>query len=56
MDGTMLIFAALLGFTTGVLFGASLVDAGWTADIVGRGLGLYCPTTGEFAFVGECVK
>ena len=46
------------------------ISFGWFAEIIGqsasqtysyqelvdRGLGIYCPTTGDFAFIGECDK
>ena len=37
----------------GVLFG-NIVNSGWKTDSVDRGLAIYCPTDGEWAWVGEC--
>ncbi len=30
------------------------VDSRWEAVIIERGYGMYCPTDGDFAFIGEC--
>ena len=39
-------------------FGAGMAVNGWRyqASVIERGMGLYCPDTGAFAFVGECGK
>lgn len=47
----------LVGLAVGVFFGAvnSHNDVGeMRAEIIERGYGLYCPATGNFAFIGEC--
>lgn len=56
MDGTLLIFTALVGLTIGATFGVGMTESAWRYDVIERGMGLYCPTTGEFAFMGECEK
>jgi hypothetical protein len=56
MDETLLIFAALVGLTLGVVAGGAASTALWQKDVIERGLGLYCPLDGEFAFTGECGK
>lgn len=49
--------ASILGVVIGVvvtLVSAEVRYQRWEAKVIERGYGLYCPTDGEFAFVGEC--
>jgi hypothetical protein len=58
-DFRELIFFAILG---GVLsfalsgFGEYLERKHWEAETVSRGLAIYCPTSGDWAWKGECDK
>ena len=54
----MVVGAILTGFVIGALFGTlfvgTLSNNKWEANTIERGLALYCPKTGDFAFTGEC--
>jgi hypothetical protein len=44
----------LIGFGLGGLFAISQMNLEWRAETVARGLALYCPESGQWAWVGEC--
>jgi hypothetical protein len=49
----------IVGMIFGILFGilfAALNPDETHQTIIEKGYGLYCPDTGEFAFIGECSK
>ena len=54
MDTLMLVVMAM-SITFGLVFAISdrATDSGWEKQIIQRDFGLYCPDTGDFAFVGE---
>tara|TARA_R110000824_G_scaffold234328_1_gene422864 strand:+ start:63 stop:236 length:174 start_codon:yes stop_codon:yes gene_type:complete len=46
----------LVGFGAGILIGMMIIIVGSEnhKTIIQNGYGLYCPNTGDFAFIGEC--
>jgi hypothetical protein len=44
----------VLGLIVGAVAFGFTVESGWRTDTVNRGLAIYCPTDGEWAWVGEC--
>ena len=56
----ILIEAVIAGGALGVVFAlGGLAGVQWEKDrmhreLIARGLAIYCPHNGEFAFVGEC--
>jgi hypothetical protein len=48
------IFGVVLGLIVGATFLGLTTSTGWKTDIVDRGLAIYCPTDGQWAWVGEC--
>ena len=49
----------LVGILVGVLVTTAtwgISDTVWKLDAVHRGLAIYCPTDGHWAWVGECGK
>lgn len=46
----------VFGVVFGFALGATVTSWGWEEDIVGRGLALYCPQDGDWAWNGECDK
>jgi hypothetical protein len=46
----------MLGMACGILIGMVIMTTGGKSHgtIIGKGYGLYCPDTGDFAFTGEC--
>ena len=57
-DFMAIMLLVTLSFGIGLGFGSLLGDAVKTAavekELLERGLALYCPKDGNFAFVGEC--
>ena len=51
----------LTGFFIGFFALFSLIvviatpNSAWQGKVIDRGYGLYCPSDGNFAFVGECL-
>jgi hypothetical protein len=45
---------AVLGLIVGAVAFGFTVESGWRTDIADRGLAIYCPTDGQWAWVGEC--
>lgn len=48
---------AWIGFWFGVMVAVlawGVTNTGWKHDTVQRGLATYCPTDGQWAWVGEC--
>ena len=43
-----------LGLFTGALVIGNAVNEGWRTDTVNRGLAIYCPIDGNWAWKGEC--
>jgi hypothetical protein len=48
------IFGAVAGLIVGCALFGSMINSGWKTDIVNRGLAIYCPTDGQWAWVGGC--
>jgi hypothetical protein len=48
------IIGLFLGILTGLGAGMDVEKAGWQKLMVERGLGLYCPKDGAWAWNGEC--
>jgi hypothetical protein len=50
----------LIGLVLGLVVGITVIgivsNAVWRSDLVTRGLAIYCPLDGNFAFIGECDK
>ena len=43
-----------LSFIPMYLLGAAEIQWAWQADTVDRGLAIYCPDDGQWAWIGEC--
>lgn len=48
------LIAAFFAFVVGALIGGALIGTKWRASTIERGLAIYCPTTGQWAWKGEC--
>jgi hypothetical protein len=48
------LWGVTVGLIMGALFFGSMVNVGWRTDTVNRGLAIYCPTNGQWAWVGDC--
>jgi hypothetical protein len=46
----------LLAFLVGVLMASVVSSSVWRNNLLQRGVAIYCPLDGRFAFVGECAK
>lgn len=46
----------LIGAFFGAMAGVALSASNWRSDTVERGLALYCPDNGHWAWKGECEK
>jgi hypothetical protein len=44
----------LMGFIAGVMLATIFLNSTWESDLIDRGLAIYCPLDGQFAFVGGC--
>ena len=42
------------GIVIGGIIGFVATTAAWRAETVERGLAIYCPADGEWAWIGEC--
>jgi hypothetical protein len=49
-----IVLSLVLGATLGVLVASAMKDEDWQHDAIKRGYGQYCPTTGDWAWKGEC--
>ncbi len=47
---------AMLVLVLGIILGDYTSTTRWQSDLINRGMALYCPDTGEWAFKGECEK
>ena len=45
-----------MGFVFGALISGGMVSSGWHTATVNRGLAIYCPWDGDWAWVGECAE
>jgi hypothetical protein len=43
-----------IGAVVGLLIGTAVNSIGWRANILDRGLAVYCPLDGKWAWKGEC--
>jgi hypothetical protein len=53
-NGGFTFFAICLASFISMLLGGFIMSSQWRGEMIERGLGLYCPTDGTFAFTGEC--
>jgi hypothetical protein len=53
-DKFALYLTVFLVFVLGYLFGWVITAATNEIDAIDRGFALYCPSTGDFAWKGEC--
>jgi hypothetical protein len=57
MDDLLEVLAGLLvGFIIGAIGFGIGVNEDWRTDTVERGLAIYCPQDGQWAWIGECGK
>lgn len=52
--GAIIIGAFAFGVFVGAAAGFEGGSDAWRAETVQRGLATYCPTNGEWAWIGEC--
>jgi hypothetical protein len=50
------LFGMFFGLAFGIAATATINTVDWRSDLVTRGLAIYCPLDGNFAFIGECDK
>jgi hypothetical protein len=50
------IIVMLIGAAFGVLVSLAIADSMWKAETVERGLAIYCPQDGSWAWIEECQK
>jgi hypothetical protein len=55
-DNSSFTAGIIIGLFMGLVIAGTLVRAEWRRDTVERGLALYCPSTGDWAWIGECGK
>lgn len=55
-EGQAFLIGIVLGFLIGVISGIYTVSDHYKQSAIERGYGLYCPDTGNFAWVNECQK
>ncbi len=48
------LWGVTVGFIMGALVFGIMVNEGWRTDTVNRGLAIYCPIDGNWAWKGEC--
>jgi hypothetical protein len=48
------LWGVTVGFIIGALVFGNMVKADWRTDTVNRGLAIYCPIDGNWAWKGEC--
>jgi hypothetical protein len=48
------LWGVTVGFIMGALVFGNMVNEGWRTDTVNRGLAIYCPIDGNWAWKGEC--
>jgi hypothetical protein len=49
-----IMFGVLIGLVIGISVAASISVNEWRNDTVKRGLAIYCPQDGQWAWIGEC--
>lgn len=53
-DAWLAVMATLFLLGAGLIIGIAVERSGWQAETVERGLALYCPTDGDWAWKGKC--
>lgn len=56
MTINLVIISLALGIMSGIFVASTIVRFAWEGEAIGRGLALYCPQDGHWAWVGECAK
>lgn len=49
-----IMFGVLIGLVIGGSVASSISVNEWRKDTVARGLAIYCPQNGQWAWIGEC--
>ena len=50
------VMGLFVGLLMGTFIGDGASDFGWEQRTLQRGLAIYCPTNGQWAWLGECDK
>lgn len=55
-DALTYVFLLVVGMILGCLNVVAITQSSWRSDTVERGLAVYCPDNGHWAWKGECEK